>query len=294
MRIFDLFTGLGGFSLAAKNVLPGSEVVLWSEVDKFSIQTYEKNFPEHKGRNVGDIARTCFDTDKRGQWDTAEFRISCLPDVDLVMGGSPCQDLSIAKGKRDGLVGDKSSLFFAFSEIVKIKRPKFFLLENVASMPKEARDMISTVLGVEPVEINSDLFTPQKRRRLYWFNWDLPITKMDDVLPPRWPELVAWSSSNDYENGKHLRKRERETRDGRANTLTTGPGCSSFSSKNFIIDADGERRLLHPHEAEELQGLPHGWTAGVSDSQRFKQIGNAVTVPVIEHLLRGIKGPVFK
>lgn len=288
MKIFDLFTGLGGFSLAAQNALPGSEVILWSEIDKFSIQTYLKNFPGHAGKNIGDIARTCFDLDKRGQWDVNEFRISCLPDVDLVMGGSPCQDLSIAKGKREGIIGDKSSLFFAFSEIVKIKRPKFFLLENVASMRKEDRDMISKVLGVEPVEINSDLFTPQKRRRLYWFNWemdDLP----DGSLSPRWPELVAWSSSNDYENGKHLRKRERETKDGRANTLTTGTGCSSFSSKNFIVDAEGDRRLLLPHEAEELQGLPHGWTSGVSDSQRFRQVGNAVTVPVIEHLLRGIK-----
>ncbi len=289
MKIFDLFTGLGGFSLAAQNALPGSEVVLWSEIDKFSIQTYLKNFPEHSGKNIGDIARTCFDLDKRGQWDVNEFRISCLPDVDLVMGGSPCQDLSVAKGKREGITGDKSSLFFAFSEIVRIKRPKFFLLENVASMRKEDRDMISASLGVEPIEINSDLFTPQKRRRLYWKNWETPTGHLDDPLPPRWDNLVAWSSSNDYQDGKHLRKRERETRDGRANTLTTGIGCSSFSSKNFIIDAEGDRRLLHPHEAEELQGLPHGWTSGVSDSQRYKQVGNAVTVPVIEYLLKGIK-----
>jgi DNA (cytosine-5)-methyltransferase 3A len=287
MKIYDLFTGLGGFSLAAQNALPGSEVVLWSEIDKFSIQTYLKNFPEHSGKNIGDIARTCFDIDNKGQWDPAEFRISCLPDVDLVMGGSPCQDLSIARGKREGLVGVKSSLFFAFSEIVRIKKPKHFLLENVASMPKDARDMISQILGVEPIEINSDNFTAQKRRRLYWFNWkmdELPGKDLD-----RWSNLVAWSSSNDYKDGEHLRKRERETKDGRANTLTTGSGCSSFSSKNYIIEADGERRLLLPYECEELQGLPPGWTTGVSDSQRFKQIGNAVTVPVISHLLRSLK-----
>jgi DNA (cytosine-5)-methyltransferase 3A len=287
MKIYDLFTGLGGFSLAAQNALPGSEVVLWSEIDKFSIQTYLKNFPEHSGKNIGDIARTCFDIDNKGQWDPAEFRISCLPDVDLVMGGSPCQDLSIARGKRQGLVGVKSSLFFAFSEIVRIKKPKHFLLENVASMPKDARDMISQILGVEPIEINSDNFTAQKRRRLYWFNWkmdELPGKDLD-----RWSNLVAWSSSNDYKDGEHLRKRERETKDGRANTLTTGSGCSSFSSKNYIIEADGERRLLLPYECEELQGLPPGWTTGVSDSQRFKQIGNAVTVPVISHLLRSLK-----
>jgi DNA-cytosine methyltransferase len=290
MKIYDLFSGIGGFTDAACRVFPSAEVVLWSEIDKFAIKTYLKNFPHHEGKNIGDIARTCFDLDHNKQWDVNEFRISLLPKVDLVMGGSPCQDLSIAKGKREGLIGDKSSLYFAFQEIVRIKKPKHFLLENVASMPRDARDFITEQLGVEPVEICSSFFTAQKRKRLYWFNWklkDLP----DPSTAPRWNNLVAWSSSNDYDKktGNHLRKRERETRDGRANTLGTGRGCAFFSSVNKIVEADGEMRLLHPHECEELQGFAPGWTIGVSDNQRFKQIGNAITVPVVEHILRSIK-----
>lgn len=288
MKIYDLFTGLGGFTQAAK-IIPDAETVLWSEIDQYAINTYLRNFPEHAGKNIGDISRAVFDINSRGITEANEFRVSCLPDVDLVMGGSPCQDLSIAKGKRAGLDGAKSGLFWCFSEIVRIKKPKYFLLENVASMDSASRDIITEYLEVEPVEINSDLFTAQKRKRLYWFNWkmnELP----DGLAAPRWDNLVAWSSSNDYdkETGAHIRKRQRETKDGRANTLGTGKGCAFFSSVNRIVEADGSQRLLYPHECEDLQGLPINWTLGLKDAQRYKQIGNAITVPVIEHILRSL------
>ena len=286
MKVYELFTGLGGFGLALKNTLPDHEVVLWSEIDRHAISTYESHFPEWKGRNVGDIGRTVFDIDSKGRWEANEFRVSCLPDADLIVGGSPCQDLSIAKGRRHGLIGEKSFLFYAFSEIVRIKNPKYFLLENVASMDRASRDEITNILEVEPVEICSDYFTPQKRKRLHWFNWDLKESLPDYNLAPRWPGLEAWSSSNDYhpETGVHLGRRERCTKDGRANTLTTGKGCSSRSSRNTI---DG--RLLTPEECEQLQALPIGWTAGVPESQRYKQVGNAVTVSVVEYILRSLR-----
>lgn len=288
MRGYDLFSGLGGFSLAAHRAIPNYKNVLWSEIDQKAIQTYLKNFPEDEGKNIGDISRTVFDVDSRGRTVANEFRVSLLPDVDIVMGGSPCQDLSIAKGKREGLDGSKSQLFWAFSEIVRIKNPKFFLLENVASMDKISRDTITEYLEVEPVEICSSFFTPQKRKRLYWFNWELTQSLPEEAA--RWKELVAWSSSNDYckETGAHLRKRERETRDGRANTLGTGKGCAFYSSKNFIELEDGTRRDLFPWECERLQGLPEEWTQGHSDSQRYKQVGNAITVPVVEYILRSL------
>lgn len=289
MKIYDLFTGIGGFSLAAKNALPESEVVLWSEIDKYSIQTYLKNFPEHEGKNIGDIARAVFDLVGKGS-EANEFRVSLMPPVDLIMGGSPCQDLSIARGNRMGLEGEKSQLFWAFSELVRLKNPKYFLLENVASMRPTDRDTISHYLECEPVEINSVTFTGQKRKRLYWFNWKLvgEIPSWEEA--PRREDLIAWSSSNDYdkETGAHLRKRERETKDGFANTLGTGKGCAFFSSVNKIVEADGTKRLLYPHECEELQGLPLNWTEGVKDPQRYKQVGNAITIPVVEYILRSI------
>lgn len=275
MKYLSLFTGVGGFELAMTTTLPEFKCVGWSEIDQHAIKTFVSNFPDLKDDNVGDI--------KQFLKPSGSF---LLPDFDLMVGGSPCTDLSISKSNRQGLKGSKSGLFWAYVSILKEKQPKHFLLENVASMPKADRDLISETLGVEPVLVCSDRFTPQKRNRLYWFNWDLK-----EELPlegERWPELVAWSSSWRYPKDAEKYKEERETKDGRANTLTTGSGCGSFSSKNFRM-IDGEKFPLYPEDCESLQGFPEGWTEGVSDSQRFKQMGNAVTVPVIEYILRGLQ-----
>lgn len=299
-KYIELFAGIGGFGLAMNNVFENAKCVAWSEIDKYAIQVFNENFPQYKKINFGNIERLVFDTkevtrkgEKKTMFIVNEFRVNMLPDADIIVGGSSCQDLSIAKANRTGLKGANSRVFFAFLEIIKIKKPKYFILENVASMSKENRDKISKLLGVEPVKICSDKFTPQKRNRLYWTNINIP--ELPKRNGPRWKNLVAWSSSNDYDkNGKHLGKRERETRDGRANTLTTGQGCASYSSKNFILEYSKNLKVnlareLNPVECERLQSFPDHWTDGVSASQRYKQLGNAVTVNVIEHILRGIK-----
>lgn len=277
MKYLSLFTGVGGFELAIHNTFERAECVAWSEIDKHSIKVFEHRFPMLKGKNIGDV----------NHFQAWPYCAELIPDHDLVVAGSPCTDLSIAKSNRKGLKGDKSGLFWSFVHVLKTKKPRYFLLENVASMSKTDRDIITETLGVDPIEINSDRFTPQKRRRLYWFNWDC-----SESLPEtgeRWPELVAWSRSTRYPKDAPKYVDERETRDGRANTLTTGSGCGSFSSKNYR-EIDGEKFPLHPDDCELLQGFPEGWTEiADSNTQRFKQIGNAVTVPVIEYILRGLK-----
>jgi DNA (cytosine-5)-methyltransferase 1 len=272
MRYLSFFAGIGGFECAIHNVVPQAECVGFSEIDKFAIQTYLKNFPDHEFLNYGDITK---------------IDINSLPNIDAIFAGSPCTDLSIAKGNRQGLAGSRSGLFFNFVEVLKIKKPKYFVLENVASMSKEAREEMTATLQsvckdqIYVVEICSDHFTPQKRRRLYWSNFPIqkPIGEGE-----RWPELVAWSRSTRYPEGKDSYSEQREIRDGRANTLTTGGGCGSFSSRNYI-EIFGDKRELTPAECELLQGFPLGWTVG-SNAQRYKQLGNAVTVPVIEHILK--------
>jgi len=304
MKYLSTFTGIGGFEKAIHNIIPNAKCVGYSEYDKFANQTYEKNFPQHKGKNLGNIERLVFDIDSKGKLVVNEARVRLLPDFDLLIGGPPCQDLSIAKGNRQGLAGEKSRLFFAYLEILRIKKPKYFLMENVNSMSKEARETINELLGVECEVINSDKFTPQKRIRNYWFNWDLPELPKEDG-PRRSKLLVAWSRSTRYrcdKTGKVYSKKaegrtsfveQRKTRDGRANTLTTGRGCGSFSSKNYIEGGDetgrSYERILTPNECEPLQGFPIGWTNGVSLGQQYKQIGNAVNVPTIEHILKGVE-----
>jgi DNA (cytosine-5)-methyltransferase 3A len=291
MKYLSTFTGVGGFEIAIEKVFKGAKCVGYSEIDKFAIETYNKNFPGHSEINFGDIERLVFDLDKKGNFVVNEARVRLLPDFDLLVGGSPCQDFSIAKAKRKGLEGLKSRLFFAYLEILRIKKPKYFLLENVASMSKANKEKINELIGVNAETINSDKWVPQKRRRNYWFNWEMPELPKEDG--PRWPELVAWSSSNDYDKeGNHKKKRTRETKDGRANTLTTGRGCGSFSSKNFIRAKGADPKddkILTPVLCEQLQGLPVDWTKGVSDTQRYKQVGNCVNPDTIEHILKGIK-----
>ena len=109
MKYLSLFTGVGGFEVAINEVLEKAECVGYSEIDKFANQTYLKNFPEHAGLNLGDVERFVFDVVKN-KLVVNEYRVNLLPDFDLLVGGPPCQDLSIAKGKRDGLNGEKSKL----------------------------------------------------------------------------------------------------------------------------------------------------------------------------------------
>jgi len=162
MKYAELFSGIGVGSLAIQNVFGDkAECAFFSEINKPCIKSYLNNFPTHK--NVGDI----------------EFvEIDKLPSFDLLVGGSPCQDLSIARGKREGLDGDQSGLFYRFLDILREKKPRFFLLENVASMKDEDKDEISRCLGVQPIEISSIHFTGQDRKRYYWANFPIaPIPK---------------------------------------------------------------------------------------------------------------------
>lgn len=161
MRLLSLFSGIGGFDLAFEEIFGKNHEVYYSEIDKYAIQVYQKHFPN--AIPLGDI--TQIDIDK-------------LPKFDWIVGGSPCQDLSIAKKDRQGLDGSRSGLFWKFAEIIKKNKPKYFILENVNSMPKEAKQVITDTLGVEPVMINASLVSAQNRKRLFWCNF--PVTQPED------------------------------------------------------------------------------------------------------------------
>lgn len=170
MKYLSLFSGVGAGELAIRQLNKKWLSVGYSEVDKYAIQVYKNHFPYHY--NWGDIT---------------SIDINNLPDFDLLFGGSPCQDLSIAKKNREGLNGKRSGLFWKYVEILKKKKPKYFLLENVASMSKASKDEISNILGVEPIMINAALVSAQQRKRLFWCNWKVELPEdrhiyLEDIL----------------------------------------------------------------------------------------------------------------
>lgn len=122
-----------------------------SEIDKHSIQVTKHNYPNTK--HIGDVKQV-----KGGD----------LPKIDLLIGGSPCQGFSFA-GKQLNFDDPRSNLFFEFVRLLKETKPKYFLLENV-KMKKEYQEVITGLLGVQPIEINSSLLTAQNRKRIYWTN----------------------------------------------------------------------------------------------------------------------------
>lgn len=153
MRVLSLFDGISCGQVALERAGIPVEVYYASEIDKYAIEVTLKNYPNTI--QLGDVTKI----------DFTEF----IGKVDLIMGGSPCQDLSIA-GKRKGLSGERSGLFYKFVEAIEVIKPKYFLLENNVGMPQDAYEEISRLMGCYPVMINSALVSAQTRKRYYWTN----------------------------------------------------------------------------------------------------------------------------
>lgn len=149
MNVLSLFDGMSVAQQALKELNIKVDTYYASEIDKYSIAVTQSNFPNTI--QLGDVVG-----------------LKLNEDIDLMIGGSPCQDLSIAKKNREGLKGQRSGLFYEYVRIRDEVKPKYFILENVNSMPKEAKEQISEILGVQPIMINASLVSAQNRKRLFW------------------------------------------------------------------------------------------------------------------------------
>ena len=152
MNVLSLFDGMSCGQIALKKLGAKVDNYYASEIDKYAISIVEKNFPNTV--HLGDVTKII----------SVPYNVK----IDLLIGGSPCQGFS-KSGNRLNFDDPRSKLFFEFVRILKLTKPKYFMLENVV-MNKESRDIISEYLGVEPIEINSNLVSAQSRRRLYWTN----------------------------------------------------------------------------------------------------------------------------
>ena len=177
MKILSLFDGISCARVALERAGIPVEAYYASEVDKYAMQISAKNYPDiiqlGSVTNIS-VAMDCYDSKNSKVYNLFHFVKNNLlasvemPKIDLLIGGSPCQDLSIAKKNRKGLDGERSGLFWEYVRILKEVKPKYFILENVNSMPKEAKALITETLGVEPIMINAALVSAQNRKRLFW------------------------------------------------------------------------------------------------------------------------------
>lgn len=162
VKVLSLFDGASTAMVSLKKAGIGVRAYYASEIDKYAMQVSAKNFPEIM--QLGSV--TAFK--EMGAGGVSPMAIIKTNSIDLLIGGSPCQDLSIAGKDRKGLDGARSGLFWDYVRILNEVKPKYFILENVASMPSEAKDLITETLGVAPIMIDAALVSAQRRKRLFW------------------------------------------------------------------------------------------------------------------------------
>lgn len=331
MKAISLFAGIGGFDLALSRL--NHDIVYVNEWDKYAADTYQKNF--------------------RVRPDTRSITIvptSDIPDHNLLVGGFPCQAFSIA-GKRRGFEETRGTLFFDIARILKDKRPRYFVLENVKGLlTHDSGKTFQTILRVLTdigyelqwgVLNSKDFGVPQNRERVFIIGHlrgeirpkvfpirgsksenQRSIEVVADLNDEKWsrfnessrrvygtdgiaptiptvaggghtPKIVALTEKRTEESKAIRREYMKQGRDwsprrgkelvprddDQANTVT-----ANHSKEHLLTDGLRIRRLT-PLECERLQGFPDNWTAGVSDTQRYKQLGNAVTVNVVYEVL---------
>lgn len=287
MIVLSLFDGISTGHLALNDAGIKVSTYYASEINPYATKITNTRFPDTV--QLGDI-------NLWKQWNIEWNKI------DLILAGSPCQDLSFA-GSKTGLTGSKSSLFFVFLDIlnfVKIQNPNvLFLLENV-KMKQENLKIITEALGVIPVRINSNLVSAQNRDRYYWTNInngiilqpkDCCIT-LKDILRKeddgKYPLTTTHMNAfiKNYPNWKIC------SRDGKAKPILATyykqpPHCPYIED---TLSESGVRRLS-PEECELCQTLPIGYTKvdGISDTRRYESIGNGWTMKIISHILSYIK-----
>ena len=295
MNILSLFDGMSCAQIALNKSGIKYKNYFASELDKYAIKVTQANYPNTK--QLGDV-----------RFVTGQ-QFKAIGGIDLLIGGSPCQGFSFA-GKQLNFKDPRSELFFEYVRILRELKPRYFILENV-KMKKEYQDIISDYLGVEPIKINSTLVSAQNRRRLYWSNiegieqpedkgvlWnDIAQTQGTAVAAMRGRYLINGKRQDAKQKTKNFTKQYIEFRyDGKTNTITTVNKDNvvvPFTLENRILASDFCFRYLTPTECERAQTVPDNYTNHVSNTQRYKMLGNGFTVDIICHLLSYIKKKIL-
>ncbi len=299
-KMIDLFAGIGGTRLGFWQTGKVG-VVFSSEINKFSIKTYQANY--------GDIPFG----------DITQIDANDIPDHDILVGGFPCQAFSQA-GLKKGFEDTRGTLFFDIARILRAKRPKAFLLENVRNLKshdhgKTFQVIYNTLddLGYEVyynVLSTKDFGVPQNRVRIYIVGFDrsqvpfancfsfpeptITPTKVGDILEKSVDD--KYTISDELWQG-HQRRRiaNKEAGKGFGYSMfnADSPYTNTISARYYkdgseiLIEQTGKNpRKITPREAARLQGFPENYIIPVSDTQAYRQFGNSVSVPVINAIAK--------
>jgi len=274
-NVVGLFDGISCGQVALNRAGIEYEKYYASEIDTHAIKVTQHHYPNTI--QLGDICQIDEDT---------------LPDIDLLIGGSPCQGFSMA-GKRLNFNDPRSKLFFEFVRILKACNPKYFLLENVG-MKQEWQDAISKELGVQPIIINSNLVSAQNRKRLYWTNipniaqptdkqlfWD-SVFEENAKCYHYTQKALDWLVATDKRKKRY--KVYHRTDQVKMQMIEASHHKLYSNQRCFSVSDNGGLRFISPLECERLQTLPDNYTSMISNTQRYKTIGNGWTVDVIAHI----------
>ena len=324
MKYLSLFTGIGGFDLPLREL--NFECAAWSEIDKYAIKTFEANFPELKGLNLGDITKVNPDT---------------INDFDLLVFGSPCQSFSISSNNRNGLDG-VSGLFGEGIKVLRSKQPSWFIWENVKGVLSCRKDWSIITDSFDKAGYNfhyqvlnsADYGIPQQRKRVFVvgqrkdlgiFNFTFPLKQelkvfLKDIIVDGYTDRdVSYTIDANYhkcsesnprayfEDNKRQIVFNYPVRVGYFNNGGQGERVYSLNgtsvclsangggmgAKTGLYEIEGGIRKLYTIECFRLQDFPDEFhnkakEAGVSNTQLYRQAGNSVTVNVIRCILNSL------
>lgn len=297
IRFIDLFCGIGGFRFGAEQALSdrgvAHECVFSCDIDKYARRAYKANFGEEPAPDITKVAERD------------------VPDHDLLLAGFPCQPFSIIGAKR-GFEDTRGTLFFDIARILRAKRPRAFILENVKQLAthNDGRTFARIREALDELGYHHDhrilnaldYGLPQKRERVFIvgfdrptpFTWPEPVpnyTPLDRILESDPPAEVFASD--------HILTRRRlahqpatrpaiwhENKSGNISSYPYSCALRAGASYNYLL-VDGERRLT-PREMLRLQGFPESFQIAVSDYQTRRQAGNAVAVNVVKALVDSV------
>jgi DNA (cytosine-5)-methyltransferase 1 len=312
-KFIDLFAGIGGFRIAFENL--GCQCVFSAEWNKFSQQTYEANF-KHKPQS--DI--TLIPTDE-------------IPDHDILTAGFPCQPFSIAGVTKHNALGNphgfdhpsQGTLFFEIVRILKEKRPKAFILENVKNLQSHDKgrtfNTIKNVLSqdleysIHYQVIDARSLVPQNRKRIFIVGFDKALKFSFPKLPdlqPKVRDILEPEVDCKYTLTDHLwnylqqyARKHKEKGNGFGYGLVDLEGTARTLSARYYKDGaeilipqvDKNPRRLTPRECARLMGFPETFIIPVSDNQAYRQFGNALVPPVVEEIgreiLKSLNNPIL-